>query len=151
MASPNNRYAYLDGIRGVAALFVVMRHTIPLWDTQVFRTYLAVDIFFILSGFVIANAYGRKMDAGTLSLGGFFLVRLVRLYPMYVISLCLAIPAYLYGLTEPGAPLSGMEIPVMIGLSLLILPGIYNPGGLLFPINGPYWSLFYEGSIRRSH
>lgn len=144
MASTGHRYAYLDGIRGVAALFVVMRHTVPLWDFQVFRTYLAVDIFFILSGFVIANAYGRKMEAGTMSLGGFFLVRLVRLYPMYVMSLCIAIPAFLMGLTDPDITLTGMEIPVMIALSLLLLPGVYNPGGIIFPVNGPYWSLFYE-------
>ncbi|WP_459871727.1 acyltransferase family protein [Endothiovibrio diazotrophicus] len=144
MATKAHRYAYLDGIRGVAALFVVMRHTTDLWEFVVYRTYLAVDIFFILSGFVIANAYGRKMAEGTLSFKGFVLVRLVRLYPVYFISLCFAIPLYLYGLAEQGTPMATPEAMTLIALSLLILPGVAIPEGLLFPINGPYWSLFYE-------
>jgi peptidoglycan/LPS O-acetylase OafA/YrhL len=144
VASAKHRYAYLDGIRGIAALFVIMRHTPEFWNFQIFRSYLAVDIFFILSGFVIANAYGRKMEAGTLSLRGFFLLRIIRLYPVYVLSLCLAIPAYLMGIGDQGGALSGTETGLLIALSLLFLPGVLVPGGLLFPINGPYWSLFFE-------
>lgn len=144
MAPKKHRYAYLDGIRGVAALFVIMRHTGEFWDFIVYRSYLAVDIFFILSGFVIANAYGKKMAAGTLSFKGFILVRLIRLYPVYFLSLCLAIPIYLYGLAEQGTPMSTSGAIALIALSLFILPGVAIPEGLLFPINGPYWSLFYE-------
>ena len=144
MASAKGRYAYLDGIRGLAALFVIMRHTTEFWDFFVYRSYLAVDIFFILSGFVIANAYARKMAAGTLSLGGFVLVRLIRLYPVYFLSLGLAIPVYLYNQAGQGVPLSMAETLQLVVMSLLFLPGIMIPNGLLFPINGPYWSLFYE-------
>lgn len=144
VASATQRYAYLDGIRGVAALFVVMRHTTELWTFMAYRTYLAVDIFFILSGFVIANAYGRKMAAGTLSLRGFVLVRLIRLYPVYFLSLCLAVPIYLHGLAQQGTPLSVAGALQLTALSLLILPAGVVAEGLLFPVNGPYWSLFYE-------
>lgn len=144
MASKKGRYAYLDGIRGVASLFVFMRHTTEYWTFFVYRSYLAVDIFFILSGFVIANAYKKKMESGTLSFRGFVRVRLIRLYPVYFLSLGLSIPIYLYGLADQGASLPWMQTLGLIGLSLLFLPGVWIPDGLLFPINGPYWSLFFE-------
>lgn len=144
VASAKGRYAYLDGIRGLAALFVIMRHTTDFWTFSVYRSYLAVDIFFILSGFVISNAYARKMADGTLSLGGFVLVRLIRLYPVYFLSLLLAIPIYLHSQAGQGAPLSMAETLQLVVMSLLFLPGVMIPNGLLFPINGPYWSLFYE-------
>jgi len=139
-----HRYVYLDGIRGVAALFVLMRHTLEFWDFSVYRSYLAVDIFFILSGFVISNAYAKKMETGVLPLKGFFLVRIIRLYPVYLISLCFAIPLYLYAMTEQATPLTSLETMGLVTLSLLFLPGVTVPGGLLFPINGPYWSLHFE-------
>lgn len=144
MASTKGRYAYLDGIRGLAALFVIMRHTTEFWNFFVYRSYLAVDIFFILSGFVISNAYSKKMANGTLSLGGFVLVRLIRLYPVYFLSLVLAIPIYLYGQAGQGTPLSMAGTLQLVVMSLLFLPGVMIPNGLLFPINGPYWSLFFE-------
>ncbi len=144
MAQTKHRYAYLDGMRGIAALFVVLRHTVEYWDFTIFRSYVAVDIFFVLSGFVIANAYAGKMAAGTLSLRGFFLVRLIRLYPVYALSLCLAIPLFVLEMTDAGTPLDLMTTVQLIILSMLFLPGYANPGGSLFPVNDPYWSLFFE-------
>lgn len=144
MAPQKQRYAYLDGIRGVAALFVILRHTTEFWTFSVYRSYLAVDIFFVLSGFVIANAYGKKMASGAMSLKGFVLVRLIRLYPVYFFSLCLSIPIYLYELAARGTPMALPETVPVVVLSLLFLPGVMIPNGLLFPINGPYWSLFFE-------
>lgn len=56
------RFDTLDAMRGVAALIVVVHHAHSLWGRQLVPAgYLAVDLFFVLSGFVIANAYERKL------------------------------------------------------------------------------------------
>ena len=78
------------------------------------------------------------METGVLPLKGFFLVRIIRLYPVYLISLCFAIPLYLYAMTEQATPLTSLETMGLVTLSLLFLPGVTVPGGLLFPINGSY-------------
>lgn len=81
------RYEILDGLRGVAAIMVIAFHCletyIPFLGTQVINHgYLAVDFFFILSGFVIGYAYDDRWNSTTI--WGFFKRRLVRLHPMVV-------------------------------------------------------------------
>jgi peptidoglycan/LPS O-acetylase OafA/YrhL len=89
-----NRYEYLDGIRTLAALFVVVRHTGEFFNFTFYRSYLAVDLFFILSGFVIASAYEKKLLNNTLSFNQFLSIRAIRLYPVYFASLLLAFAAW---------------------------------------------------------
>lgn len=61
-------YPFLDGIRGMAATFVLLRHTGEFWNgMRFYHSYLAVDLFFVLSGFVIAHAYERKLQTGAMS------------------------------------------------------------------------------------
>ena len=77
-------YATLDGIRGIAAALVAMRHAgalFPGWDFP--NSGLAVDLFFVISGFVVASAYDRRLADG-LTLGAFMRIRLIRLYPLYL-------------------------------------------------------------------
>jgi len=75
----------LDGLRGSAALLVVLFHIQAIavgWrpEKQILsHAYLAVDFFFVLSGFVIGYAYDDRWSR--LSTGGFFLSRLIRLHP----------------------------------------------------------------------
>src|SRR5215467_6046222 len=82
-------YLILDGLRGVAAVMVVGLHifeahsTSPL-DQIINHGYLAVDFFFVLSGFVIGYAYDDSWNKMTL--GGFFKRRLIRLHPMIIIA-----------------------------------------------------------------
>ena len=81
------RYAILDGLRGVAALVVILFHGfetyIPFFGTQhINHGYLAVDFFFVLSGFVIGYAYDDRWDR--MSTWSFFKRRLIRLHPMVV-------------------------------------------------------------------
>ena len=83
------RYEILDGLRGVAAMMVVVFHLFETYiaqiGTQVINHgYLAVDFFFVLSGFVIGYAYDDRWGAGKLDARGFFKRRLVRLHPMLV-------------------------------------------------------------------
>jgi hypothetical protein len=95
-------FTTLDGMRGIAALAVVTRHA-PLYFESVsifvqspmakapiavgpfFESYLAVDFFFALSGFVLAHAYGHRLATG-MSPGRFMAIRLIRLYPLYVVA-----------------------------------------------------------------
>ena len=77
----NARFSTLDGLRGVAAIMVLLYHC----DQMAPRGYLGVDLFFTLSGFVIARAYGDRLASG-MPVGRFVALRLVRLYPMYFVG-----------------------------------------------------------------
>jgi peptidoglycan/LPS O-acetylase OafA/YrhL len=88
----------LDALRFLAAMFVVVFHfgdeaPVALQSMHAFlgRGYLATDFFLMLSGFVLAKAYGANIVSGKVSLGPFWLKRLVRCYPTHVITLGLLI------------------------------------------------------------
>jgi len=133
-------------MRGLAALFVVVRHTQDLWGFSFFRSYLAVDLFFILSGFVIAHAYDRKLSTRELTPSRFMTVRLIRLYPVYFFSLALCILVVaLEGSRNSISEVAGMgEFVVSALLSLFFLPSMISGNLSVFPLNFPYWSLFFE-------
>jgi len=140
------KFAVLDGMRGIAALFILTRHTGNFWGFWLFKSYLAVDLFFILSGFVIAHAYEAKLQHGVITNRQFFLIRIIRLYPVYALSLVLASGVAFYaGLSTVDAHgVMVWQIVMTICLALLFLPS-YVPGvPTLFPLNDPAWSLFFE-------
>lgn len=152
-------YALLDGLRGVAALLVVWYHVFegfqfagnkPVIDF-INHGYLAVDFFFILSGFVVGYAYDNRWGK-TLTTGGFFRRRLIRLQPMVCMGALIGAVSFL---------LTGMErwdgthatlvltlLAFVCGcLMLPALPGMpreVRGNGEMFPLNGPCWSLFFE-------
>ena len=81
------RYEILDGLRGVAALLIVAYHLFETYSTGpagqiINHGYLAVDFFFVLSGFVIGYAYDDRWDRMTV--WSFFKRRVIRLHPMVV-------------------------------------------------------------------
>ena len=92
-ADSKPHYELLDGLRGVAALLVVFYHIFEGLSfaaggtliTTINHGYLAVDFFFILSGFVIGYAYDDRWNKN-LTLGNFFKRRLIRLHPMIVMG-----------------------------------------------------------------
>ncbi len=138
----NSRFAFLDGMRGIAALFVVTRHTVSFWNLRFFRGYLAVDMFFILSGFVIAFAYDERLKNKGLTVSKFMLIRLVRLYPVFLCSVVLGCISFVLVDKLSGGQKDGMD--VLFLLSALIVPFQFGPDEMLFPLNPPYWSLFFE-------
>ena len=77
------RLLLLDGLRGIAAIGVVLFHCVIAFDAlgAFARGYLFVDLFFLLSGFVLTLNYEQRMNAGAVRPGKFLRSRLVRLWP----------------------------------------------------------------------
>lgn len=149
-------YELLDGLRGVAALAVIIYHFSEGFSQErVFpfaaHGYLAVDFFFILSGFVIGYAYDDRWGRG-LTLGGFIKRRLIRLHPLVVLAVLVGMAAFLVqgSVTWAGEHVSLGRTLLATLSSLFMVPAW--PGattdvrgfGELFPLNGPMWSLFFE-------
>jgi peptidoglycan/LPS O-acetylase OafA/YrhL len=144
---PNRYFAVLDGLRGIAALAVVTRHA-PAYFNSIsptpagpfFESYLAVDFFFVLSGFVLAFSYGHQICAG-MSAPRFLMIRLARLYPLYLLALAISAPLAMWQVAS-GA-LNGSTLAVDLIAALMFLPSPITQYSL-FPLNWPAWSLFFE-------
>jgi peptidoglycan/LPS O-acetylase OafA/YrhL len=140
-----NRYIFLDGIRGLAAVFVLTRHTTFFWDgNPFFRSYLAVDIFFIMSGFVIASAYEEKLRTNLITVNDFILIRVIRLYPIYFISFLLCCYHFIRKVRLGYEYGSSEEVVWVLLSTAFFLPSKMPSSEALFPLNGAYWSLFFE-------
>lgn len=148
------RYAILDGLRGVAALVVILFHGfetyIPFFGTQhINHGYLAVDFFFVLSGFVIGYAYDDRWDR--MSTWSFFKRRLIRLHPMVVAGTLFGTCLFFFGESDYFSLIGGTEpwkFFLCIVLGLLMIPagtGLDIRGwGETNSLNGPNWSLTFE-------
>ena len=112
---------------------------------QIPSAYLAVDFFFLLSGFVLAHAYERRFAAG-LSLGQFIRLRLIRLYPLFFLGIALGaiVEIARARLGVDHLRRGGFTSALISGLAMLP-PFVKRPLSTLFPLNMPAWSLFYEG------
>ena len=139
LSQPVRRYTTLDGLRGAAAVAVVLFHAGAISPLAMPGGYLAVDLFFVLSGFVIARAYLDMLRAGQWR--DFLRRRVVRLYPMYLVGCVLGIAATMIVALSRGEPPSIGAI--VFALFLLPWP---NPG-YLFPVINPAWSLFFEALV----
>ena len=131
----------LDGMRGVAAMLVVLLHTPQFFgDVDFQESYLADDIFFAMSGIVLANAYEQRLKTG-LSTKTFAWIRVVRLYPLYALGVILSVLALALG----SDPEKAYWLPRLLPLAVFLLPNIFSFAGTQpFPLNGPSWSLFLE-------
>jgi peptidoglycan/LPS O-acetylase OafA/YrhL len=150
--SQQKRFHVLDGLRGVAAMAVVLLHSF-LDKGGVPNGQLAVDLFFILSGFVIAHSYDEKIANG-MPVREFLKRRFIRLYPMLLLGAAGGtLIAIIHNHTNPDHAYSIRAIMVTGSLSLLVLP--YLGDAILqnqsisqkqpaFPFNPPIWSLFFE-------
>ncbi len=148
-------YLILDGLRGVAAIMVVIFHIFEAHaggshvDQIINHGYLAVDFFFMLSGFVIGYAYDDRW--GSITAGNFFKRRLIRLQPMVIMGMIIGAIAYYFGESNLFPMIAGMPawkvIGIMlIGFTLLPVPPSMDIRGWdeMHPLNGPGWSLFFE-------
>ena len=137
--APTGRYVALDGLRGLAAIAVALYH----YDRALMpHGYLAVDFFFVLSGFVLLEAYRDRFAAG-LGVGRFMAMRFLRLYPLYLLGSVIMIARIgQIFLRHSLEALSLGDFLRAVPLNLLLLPSPF--GNQLFPVNVPAWSLFLE-------
>ena len=147
------RYEILDGLRGVAALMVVVFHCfetyVPVFKTQIVNHgYLAVDFFFVLSGFVIGYAYDDRWDKMTT--WGFFKRRLTRLHPMVIAGTLVGAALFFFssGYFPKTMEVEGWKFALCFVMGLLMIPcgnGLDIRGwGELNSFNGPQWTLTFE-------
>ena len=157
-ADTKAHYDLLDGLRGVAALMVIWYHVFEGYAfagggniETLNHGYLAVDFFFILSGFVIGYAYDDRWGK-SLTMKDFFKRRLIRLHPMVIMGAVVgAITFYIQGSVQWDGTHIGISM-VMLSLLCTIffipaMPGVgyeVRGNGEMFPLNGPCWSLFFE-------
>lgn len=152
-ADTKPHYAILDGLRGVAAIMVVWFHIFEAYatshlDQKINHGYLAVDFFFILSGFVIGYAYDDRWK--TMTAKDFIKRRIIRLHPMVVMGAVIgAIVFYFQGCPVwDVAKVTVGALFVATFINALLIPA--TPGteirglGEMYPLNGPSWSLFFE-------
>lgn len=130
----------MNALRGVAATLVLINHLfgIPVGN-------LAVDFFFVLSGFVVAYSYEERLLSG-MAFSEFAYVRFVRLYPLYFLSLALAMVVVGISALNHGKIIDS-NWPVIAGLPFAILALPYfstHMTGWLYPTNAPAWSLMFE-------
>lgn len=152
--SAKPHYVILDGLRGIAAIIVVTFHLTeflasgPL-DILVNHGYLAVDFFFLLSGFVIGYAYDDRW--GEMSIGSFIKRRVERLQPMVILGMTLGALGFYF--TDSTiwplihtVPLWKMLLVMFIGYTILPVPLSLDIRGWqeMHPLNSVGWSLFFE-------
>jgi peptidoglycan/LPS O-acetylase OafA/YrhL len=123
MADPTKlRLRGLDGLRGVCALTVVLLHSELLFNAGAIfcHGYLAVDVFFMLSGFVIAASYGARLADG-LSAWTFLKARVARLAPVYWGGTALCIAAALVR-CHYDSTLAPAHVLVLGVMAMLLVP-----------------------------
>lgn len=159
---PKHHFEILDGLRGVAAMTVVLFHICETWNggdhaRQIINHgYLAVDFFFMLSGFVVAYAYDDRWNSTGkrkgMSLGDFFKRRLIRLQPMLIMGNAIGALLFYFSASPKIFPLvAHTSVPRLIFIALIgatVIP-ITIPMDIrgwqeMHPLAGTAWSLFFE-------
>jgi peptidoglycan/LPS O-acetylase OafA/YrhL len=148
-------YEILDGLRGVAAMLVVIFHTFEAYHmdnpfTQLLNHgYLAVDFFFLLSGFVVAYAYDDRW--GKMTQADFYKRRLIRLQPMVIMGNIIGAALFYFQSsamfpTVHTTPVWKMLLVMLVGFTMIpLLPSMDIRGWQeMHPLDGPAWSLFFE-------
>ena len=160
-ADSKPHYLLLDALRGAAALMVVWYHFFEGFAfaegtaiTTFNHGHLGVDLFFMLSGFVISYAYDDRWQRtpNPLTLKEFFKRRLIRLHPMLIMG---AIIGFATFCLQGGVKWDGTPTPMSWSIVALVLTMFFIPAypgapydlrgnGEMFSLNGPSWSLFFE-------
>ncbi|POY38612.1 acyltransferase [Solitalea longa] len=148
-------FLILDALRGVAAITVVLFHVLEYYSNGdhvqqlINHGYLAVDFFFMLSGYVMAHAYDDRWN--TMSLKDFFKRRIIRLHPMIIVGMIIGAILFFFGESPMFPKIEGTSIwqlllIFIIGCTLIpVTPSMDIRGwSEMHPLNGPAWSLFFE-------
>lgn len=136
----------LDALRAVAALSVVVMHVGAIWPgapRMLGSAYLAVDFFFLLSGFVMARTYEDRMNREGLAPRRFLALRFQRLWPTMAVGAVLSLP-FLWRDNPVAAVFVAAALP-----NFFLLPSFVTAE--LFPLNTPAWSIFFELFANLAH
>ena len=134
-----SRLFQLDGLRGIAAVLIMLYHLDIVYRIHgpFSRGYLFVDMFFLLSGFVLAVSTEKKLLAG-IGAFEFTKARFVRLWPLVAVGAGVAVVrAFWIGMADP------LTLLIWLALDLLMIPSLTGTGPF-YRYNGPQWTLFYE-------
>lgn len=144
----------LTGARFLAALWVVLYHSakdfgfqmtyrpsepilLALWNPIVGQGYLAVDFFFLISGFILAYNYITHDGMVRGGKRAFWIARIARIYPVYLLGIALGAVEYLRNSHAPASE------AITVASHLLLIQS-WIPSALAFDLNGPDWSLAAE-------
>jgi peptidoglycan/LPS O-acetylase OafA/YrhL len=142
-------YPILDGLRGTAAILVVIFHLFEAYfpvmaNHPMHHGYLAVDFFYLLSGLVVGYAYDDRW--GRMSVKEFFKIRLIRLHPLVILGVAIgAICFWFDPFTNLGHQTGLLKLigVMLLGFTLLPSPDLRG-WGETHSLDGPCWSLFQE-------
>lgn len=139
-----DRLPVLDGLRGLAAIFVMLYHAELMFGTgSLFsRSYLFVDFFFLLSGFVLTLSAEARMRNG-LPTARFLRARVARLWPIIALGVT-------FGAARHAAVESVPDAGILLVAGLLMIPALWQTG-MIFPLNAPQWSLMLELFANLAH
>lgn len=160
MNAPDHRYEVLDGLRGIAAISVMLIHLPHGQHSLLPHAPTAVDLFFILSGFVLTKSYRDRLLGG-MSTWGYIKRRLIRLYPMFCVGMLIGTASVLIGIKTGNSNFPVRSFLASAASNLLFIPYFGNYGttnmvsalaghalnqtfGEIFPSDPPAWSLFFE-------
>ncbi len=154
-ADSKQHFLILDALRGIAAIIVLFMHLFEVYcggdyhKMIINHGYLAVDFFFMLSGYVMAHAYDDRWD--NMTVWDFCKRRLIRLHPLIILGMLLG--ALLFYFQEStffpkiaDTSVGQMVLVLVIGFTLIPIPPSMDIRGWneMHPLNGPAWSLFFE-------
>lgn len=140
--SAGGRIIVLDGLRGLSALSVAAFHF--SFHGFPYRGYIAVDLFFLLSGYVIAGAYEDRLKRGC-GTSWFFGVRMARLYPLYIVSMAIGAVLLCFRLSPDDIYVrSPVEAARLFFAAIFFIPSHISGFSGLYDLNAPMWSLAME-------
>ncbi|MDR1340951.1 MAG: acyltransferase [Prevotellaceae bacterium] len=158
--TPQNKphYEILDGLRGIAAIMVLGFHVLEAYyvtsptgkfDQILNHAYLAVDFFFVLSGFVIGYAYDDRW--GKMSTGNFLKRRIFRLHPMVIFGTVLGVVMFYFGASSvfpliQNIPLWQVLLYAVLGILMIPTPPAIDIRGWqeMYTLDAPTWTLAFE-------
>jgi peptidoglycan/LPS O-acetylase OafA/YrhL len=159
----SGRLESLDIVRGVAALVVVLHHwdafywtpgappvdiytvALPFGRVSLFFCkygYLAVDVFFCLSGFIFTRLYAEAIETGHVGAGKFTLLRFSRLYPLHLATLLMVVAINDFVIRKYGVAAGRGDDTAHFFLQLVFASDWWPDSPLTF--NGPVWSVSIE-------
>jgi peptidoglycan/LPS O-acetylase OafA/YrhL len=146
------RLSGVDALRGAAAIAVLLYHFTLRPTPLVPLGFLGVEVFFSVSGFILAYAYEDALDGG-MSAIAYAGQRWIRLYPVYALGLGFGFATYLLSAVLRGATNPAWSVAIALAKGVFLIPtmqrfvvgeGAYLESAPLYPFDNPSWSLLIE-------